>query len=71
MNKKEPIAKSINPSQSGVALGEALTLLVMPFQPLGTRMPYPQNSFTDTVHAAQNEGFYDLRVELENNTLPI
>ncbi len=36
-----------------------------PFQPLGTQMPYPQSTYTDTVHAAQNEGFYDLRVELE------
>ena len=39
--------------------------LGQPFQPLGAPMPYPQNSCTDTVHAVQNKGFYDLRVELE------
>jgi len=36
------------------------------FQPLELNIPYPQNSYTDTVHAAEGEGFYSIDVKLDN-----
>lgn len=36
------------------------------FQNLTTNLTYPQNSYTDAVHTAEGEGFYSLKVELEN-----
>ncbi|VGO12931.1 hypothetical protein PDESU_01485 [Pontiella desulfatans] len=39
--------------------------LGQPLPPLSPPMPYPQGTYTDTVHGAENKGFYDLRVELE------
>ncbi|MDF7806768.1 lamin tail domain-containing protein [Pontiellaceae bacterium B12219] len=37
-----------------------------PFRPLSPWMPFPQEAYTDTVHSVQQEGFYDLRVELDD-----
>jgi hypothetical protein len=34
--------------------------------PLATDIPFPQNSYTDTVHAAEGEGFYQVEVRLDN-----
>jgi formylglycine-generating enzyme required for sulfatase activity len=36
------------------------------FQTLESNIAYPQNSYTDTVHSAEEGGFYSLKVELEN-----
>ena len=36
------------------------------FQSLEPDIAYPQNSYTDTVHAAEDGGFYNLNVQLEN-----
>lgn len=36
------------------------------FSVLTNGISYPQNSYTDTVHSAEGEGFYNLEVELEN-----
>jgi len=36
------------------------------FQSLATDIAYPQNSYTDTVHTAEGEGFYSIDVKLEN-----
>ena len=36
------------------------------FQSLTNGIAYPQNSYTDTVHAAESGGFYNLKVQLEN-----
>jgi hypothetical protein len=35
------------------------------FQTLEAGIPYPQNSYTDTVHAAESGGFYNLKVKLD------
>jgi hypothetical protein len=35
------------------------------FQTLETNIAYPQNSYTDMVHSAEDGGFYNLKVELE------
>ena len=40
------------------------TNLLDGFQPLETNLPYPQNSWTDQVHGAENDGFYQLKVQL-------
>jgi hypothetical protein len=69
---------SVQPSPAGVVLewnavtGRVYRIhrsegLNQPFLPLSTWIPYPQGAFTDTVHAVQDEGFYDLRVELLDN----
>jgi PKD repeat protein len=42
------------------------TNLLGGFQPLETNILWPQNSWTDTVHGAQGEGFYRIKVQLEN-----
>jgi parallel beta-helix repeat protein len=34
------------------------------YQPIATNMVYPQNSFTDTVHHAEEASFYQVHVEL-------
>ena len=36
------------------------------FLDLATNIYYPQNSYTDTVHSADDEGFYSIDVKLEN-----
>lgn len=36
------------------------------FQTLESGIAYPQNNYTDTVHSADNGGFYNLKVELED-----
>lgn len=36
------------------------------FQTLGTEITHPQNSYTDIVHGAEGEGFYNLKVQLGN-----
>ncbi len=36
-----------------------------PFQPMATNLYYPCNSYTDTVHGANDAGFYKVGVELE------
>ena len=40
------------------------TNLMNSFQPLETNVVWPQNSWTDTVHDAQAEGFYQIKVQL-------
>ena len=47
----------------GVNWAESLT---NGFQPMATDIDYPQNSYTDTVHAAGGEGFYSIDVKLGN-----
>ncbi|MDF7825738.1 lamin tail domain-containing protein [Pontiellaceae bacterium B12227] len=39
--------------------------LGQPLLPISSWMPYPQDAYTDSVHAAQSSGYYDIRVELE------
>ena len=41
------------------------TNLLSGFQPLETNILWPQNSWTDTVHGVQGEGFYRIKVQLE------
>lgn len=36
--------------------------LIQPFTPLASGLPYPQNAYTDTLHAAETVGFYRLTV---------
>jgi hypothetical protein len=40
------------------------TNLLNGFQPLGANILWPQNSWTDLVHGAENEGFYRIKVNL-------
>ena len=40
------------------------TNLLSGFQPLETNIVWPQNSWTDTVHGAQADGFYRIKVQL-------
>jgi hypothetical protein len=40
------------------------TNLLNNFQPLETNILWPQNSWTDAVHGAENEGFYRIKVQL-------
>jgi hypothetical protein len=40
------------------------TNLLSGFQPLETNIVWPQNSWTDTVHGAQADGFYQIKVHL-------
>ena len=40
------------------------TNLLNGFQPLETNILWPQNSWTDAVHGAENEGFYRIKVQL-------
>ncbi len=65
------------PSQSGFVLnwhaveGRVYSVLwadslTNSFQMLTNGIAYPQNSYTDTVHAAESGGFYNLKVELGN-----
>ena len=35
------------------------------FQTLETEIRHPQNSYTDSVHNAESQGFYQIGVELE------
>jgi hypothetical protein len=41
------------------------TNLLSGFLPLETNILWPQNSWTDLLHSAENEGFYKISVELE------
>jgi len=40
--------------------------LTEPFQPLEDKITFPQNNWTDTVHAVETKGFYLIRVRLAN-----
>jgi hypothetical protein len=41
------------------------TNLLGGFQPLETNLVWPQNSWTDTVHSAEDGGFYRVKVQLQ------
>ena len=69
------------PSPSGFVLnwtaieGRAYTVrwtdsLTNGFQTLETDITHPQNSYTDTVHAVEGGGFYNLKVDLVMSPLP-
>lgn len=54
------------PDESWNAVVQYSTNLIeMPFTDLSAALPYPQNIYTDTVHAAENPCFYQVEVRLK------
>ena len=53
-------------ADKGVDYLQTADSLTNSFQSLATDLPYPQNSYTDTTHTAEDAGFYFIDVQMAN-----